>query len=99
MTLKLAPFRTPSATPSMRFGAGALGPALIDLIEMSKLAKYASGQVRGLILRFEKFPPDMGVAAHEGDVWFVEIQGPTRMAPLIFIQGTFQILCELRQAK
>ena len=42
----------------------------LDLVEVGELAEDPGDETRGLVLGFEKFPPDMGVAAHEGDVVF-----------------------------
>ena len=43
---------------------------MLDLIEVGELAEDPADETRGLVLGFEKFPPDVGVAAHEGDVGF-----------------------------
>ena len=50
-------------------GAGVgFAELFLDLIEVGELAEDPGDEAGGLVLGFEKFPPDVGVAAHEGDV-------------------------------
>ena len=52
-------------------GAGSgFAKTTLDLVEVGELAEDPGDEARGLVLGFEKFPPDVGVAAHEGDVVF-----------------------------
>ena len=59
----------PGAHGFAQDGAG-LGFAelFLDQIEMGELAEDPADEPRGLVPGFEKLAPDMGVAAHEGDV-------------------------------
>ncbi len=47
----------------------------LDVIEVGELAQDPANEARRLVFGFEKFPPHMGVAAHEGDVRFVLCPG------------------------
>jgi hypothetical protein len=60
-------------------GAGlGLAELTLDVVEMGELAEDPAEETRGLVLGFEKFPPDMGVPAHEGDAALV-----TTFAPMV----------------
>ena len=45
--------------------------AFFDIIEVGELAQDPANETRRLLGGFEKFPPHVGVTAHEFDPWFV----------------------------